>query len=807
MVVFARHDLIRDPPYINLDLVSCRNVLIYFRRPLQDRLIPLFHYSLRPGGHLALGLSEGIGKFTDLFEPFDQRGKVFGRIGEGRNLPVILQSPHYAPARAEMPRPRPKAALSLKDQYRDLVAEAYAPAGVLVNDRFEIIHVQGDVTRFIRLPTGDLSVNVIDMAIAPLSIETRLVLQKAQREQTVIRGHPVDFRDERGISRITIIAVPAMAESGTGKHMLLLFEEHQVTEPADEAAARAEQDTDEIRVRELKQELTAAREQLQTSVEELQSSNENLQSLNEEYQSTAEELQSANEELQTTNEELQSANEELLTVNDELKAKSEALETANTDLENILNTVLSGIVVLDRDHRVTRYSAASKQVFDLLPTSIGKPFVAVTSPFDLTLLSTEIERVTKTGVEVNRELALRDKIFTVRLIPLFEEGTTPSGTVITFSDETEQRRAEQDVRRLATVVEDSSDAIAVVDLDGKILNWNRRAEIMYGYTKAEARKLTVKDLVPKGQRTKTLRLIRQLVRGETVAPFELKRRTKDGRVVDSWLTATLLRDEDGNPQAIATTERDLTEIKLLVAEKEIVRRADQDKSRFLARMSHELRTPLNAILGFSEIIKSEMFGTVAQRRYVEYGEHIHTSGQYLLDLVNDILDLSRLEEHEYELEETVLDLHELAEDLIHMLSLEADKQGISLSFDAAADLPKLRSDRRAIQQILLNLLSNAMKFTPRGGRVNLDMHLDRDGNLRLSVSDTGIGIAEEDLPKIRKPFAQLPSRFATEKLGTGLGLPIAEGLAELLGTKLEITSEVEKGTTVTMRFGNERLVQ
>jgi signal transduction histidine kinase len=202
-----------------------------------------------------------------------------------------------------------------------------------------------------------------------------------------------------------------------------------------------------------------------------------------------------------------------------------------------------------------------------------------------------------------------------------------------------------------------------------------------------------------------------------------------------------------------------------------------------------------------------MFGTVAQRRYVEYGEHIHTSGQYLLDLVNDILDLSRLEEHEFDIEEVVVDLHGLAEELIHMLSLEADKRGISLSLDTAADLPNLRSDQRAIQQILLNLLSNAMKFTPRGGRVILDIHLDRDGNLRLSVSDTGIGIAEEDLPKIRKPFAQIPSRFATEKLGTGLGLSIAEGLAELLGTKLEIASEVGKGTNVTMRFGNERLVR
>lgn len=806
MVVFARHDLIRDPPYINLDLVSCRNVLIYFRRPLQDKLIPLFHYSLRPGGYLALGLSEGIGKFTGMFKPVDQHGKVFGKIGEERNLPAILQSPHYTPPRAEMLRPRPKDTGSLKDQYRDLVAEAYAPAGVLVNDRLEIIHVQGDVTRFVRLPVGDLNVNVIDMAIVPLRTETRLVLQKAQRERIAVRGRPVDLKDERGIGRITVIAVPAPAEPEATRRTLLLFEEHRVAEPA-EVEPRAVEDTDSVRVLELEQELTATREQLQTSVEDLHTSNENLQSLNEEYQSTAEELQSANEELQTTNEELQSANEELQTVNDELKIKSDDLESTNKDLETILNTVLSGIVVLDRDHRVTRYSAASKQVFDLLPTSIGKPFVAVTSPVDLTLLSTEIEHVTKTGVEVNRELALRDRIFSVRLIPLFEDGATPSGTVITFSDETERKQAEQHVRRLATVVEDSNDAIAVIGLDGKILTWNQRAETMYGYTKAEARELTINNLVPKGQRAKMRRLVKQLTDGETVAPFEVKRRTKDGRIMDSWLTATLIRDENGNSQAIATTERDLTEIKQLVAEKEIVRRADHDKSEFLARMSHELRTPLNAILGFSDIIKNEMFGTVAQRRYVEYGQDIHSSGQYLLSLVNDILDLSKIDEHEFQLEEAVLDLHGLAKELIHMLALEADKAGISLSLDTTADLPNIRSDRRAMQQILLNLLNNAIKFTPTGGHVVLEMHLEQDDNLRISVRDTGIGFSEEDIPKIIKPFGQLPNRLDTAVRGTGLGLPIASGLAVLLGTELEIASEVGNGTTVTMRFGNERLVR
>jgi two-component system CheB/CheR fusion protein len=806
MVVFARHDLIRDPPYINLDLASCRNVLIYFRRLLQDRLVPLVHYSLVPGGYLALGLSEGIGKHTHLFEPFGQSGKVFGKIGEVRSLPAILQSPRVLRGQAEMPQPRPEEAISLKDHYRDLVAEAYAPAGVLVNGRFEIVHVQGDVARFVRLPTGDLNVNVMDMAIAPLRLETRLVLQKAQRERVVVRGHPVDLEDERGISRITTIAIPALAEPNGGRHTLLLFEEHRVAEPT-EAAGRSEEDRDVNRIEQLEQELVATREQLQTSVEELQSSNEDLHSVNEEYQSTAEELRSTNEELQTTNEELQSTNEELRTVNDELKLKSAALETTNTDLENILNTALSGIVVLDRDHRVARYSAASKQVLDLLPTSIGKRFAAIGSPFDLTLLSAEIERVTTTGVQVDRELALGGKNFSVRLIPLFEEGTTPSGTVITFSDETERMRAEQDMRRLAAVVRDSNDAIAVLDLDGQILAWNHGAEAMYGYTGAEARELTISDLLPKGQPARMRQLMKRLIGGKKVASFESKRRTKDARVLDVWVTATLLRDADGNPYAIATTERDLSEIKQLVAEKEIVCRADKDKSEFLARISHELRTPLNAILGFSEIIKNELFGPVAPRRYVEYGQDIHSSGQYLLALINDILDLSKIEEHAFQLEEVGLDLHGLAEEMVHMLSFEAHKQGLSLSIETAADLPNLRSDRRAIQQILLNLLNNAMKFTSSGGRIILEMRLDHDGNLRLAVCDTGIGIAKRDIPNIMKPFAQIPNRLRTEKMGTGLGLPIAGGLAELLGTELEIASEVGNGTTVTMRFGKEQLVR
>jgi two-component system CheB/CheR fusion protein len=805
MVVFARHDLMQDPPFINLDLVSCRNVLIYFKRRLQERLIPVFHYSLNPGGYLVLGKSENVGKCTNLFKPFAERSKVFVKIGEGETLPAILQQQHVAHERVGIPQTQPKGTTSLKDLYRTLVADAYAPPGVFVNDRFEVVHVQGDVSRFVHLPPGDLNVNVIDMAIAPLRLETRLVLQKAQRERVVVRGHPVELRDERGISRITPIAIPPTVVPEGGGHTLLLLEERTAAEPA-EPVGRSKEDRDGIRIRDLEQELVATREQLQTSFEELQTSNEDLQSVKEEYQSTAEELQSANEELQTSNEELQSTNEELLTVNEELKIKSEALEIANADLENILNTVLSGIVVLDRNFRVTHYSIASRQVFDLLPSSVGRPLVAIGSPFDLTVLSGEIEKVMESGCQLDHDMALGDKMYFVRLIPLYEEGNTFSGMVITFNDETERKQAEKDTRRLATVVRDSNDAIAVLDLDGRFLTWNDAAKRTYGYTEAEARELTLRDLLPEGQQAQALQLIERLTGGENVSPCQAKRRTKDGRELDVWLTATLLRDEDGKPQAVATTERDLADIKKLAAEKEFLNQADRNKSEFLARISHELRTPLNTIIGFSEIIKDELLGSVEQRKYVQYGKDIHSSSLHLLDLINDILDLSKIEANAFELEEEVLDPRVLAEEVLHMLAPQADEQGVSLSIDATADLPNLKSDRRAIRQILLNLLNNAIKFTPSGGRVVLGMHLDQDGSLSLVVCDTGVGIAEEDIPKSMKPFTQIPSRFGTKNAGTGLGLSIVRGLAELLGTEFDIASKLRTGTTVTIRFGEERLV-
>lgn len=798
MVTFAHHDLARDPPYVKLDLVSCRNVLIYFKRPLQEKLIPFFNYSLRPGGYLALGQSESVGKFTNLFAPTDRKGKVFSKICEVQNLPELARARHFLPSRAE-PRQMPRDnARSFHAQYRDMVTESYAPSGVLVNNRFEIVHIQGEVTQFLHLPAGDLNVNIMDMVIAPLRVETLLILQKAKREQVVTRSRPLELKIGDSVSRVTLIAIPAEAEPNGDRYMLLLFEVRPLAGPI-EAEAHPDADFDETRtVMGLQEELIATRGQLQTSVEELQASYEDLQSVSEEYQTTA-------EELQTSNEELQSSNEEMLSLNDELKIKSGGLKSANADLENILNTVLSGILVLDQDCRVVRYSESSKQVFNLLPSCIGSSLYVTDSPFDLTLLSNEIERATKSGIVVDKDLTLDGKIFAVRVIPLFENGAMPTGSVITFSDETQRRQIEMDVRRLATVIEDSNDAVAVVGLDRKIVTWNKGAERMFGYSKAEALKLTLSDLALPPGRKLMEKAVRQLTAGGKVVSFELEQMGKEGQKLETWFTATLLRNEDGSANAIAVTVRDLTELKHLVIEQEVARRADRDKSDFLARVSHELRTPLSAILGFSEIIMNELFGPIEQRKYVEYGTDIHNSGMYLLNLVNDILDLSKIEKRDVQLKDEFLDLSELAGEALHMLNLEAEKQGVLLLLELAPDLPKLSCDHRIILQILINLLSNAVKYTPSGGRVCLEMHLDDDGALIIAVRDTGIGIDNADISMALEPFVQLSGRPGAKQLGYGLGLTITKSLTELLGANLEIASEIGKGTTVSVRFDPERL--
>jgi two-component system cell cycle sensor histidine kinase PleC len=231
------------------------------------------------------------------------------------------------------------------------------------------------------------------------------------------------------------------------------------------------------------------------------------------------------------------------------------------------------------------------------------------------------------------------------------------------------------------------------------------------------------------------------------------------------------------------------------------------KSRFLATMSHELRTPLNAIMGFSEVMEKELLGPVGNETYREYARNIYSSGSHLLNIINEILDLSRIEAGRYELHEETIRLTDVAEDCERLIKLKADSKGLQIVEDFAADLPQVWADPRALRQICLNLLSNALKFTPKGGRITITIMPIDDGGLMMSVRDTGPGIPKDEIPKVMQAFGQGSLAHESAEGGTGLGLPIVQNLIQLHGGTFTLKSELRKGTEVTVTLPKQRVLQ
>jgi PAS domain S-box-containing protein len=386
------------------------------------------------------------------------------------------------------------------------------------------------------------------------------------------------------------------------------------------------------------------------------------------------------------------------------------------------------------------------------------------------------------------------------------------GRLVVVRDITRYKDSEAKLRdanhTLEAFIESSPVPIFRVDRDARVTLWNAAAERVTGWTAAEAMGNPVPYLTDdleheRGAMLKAATDVkRPIVR-------EARRRRRDGTPVDYLTYAAPLINEQKEitgivVQLIDITERNRGEQALREA-KEAAELANRTKSEFLANMSHELRTPLNAVIGFSELMLSEMLGPLGNDRYREYVRDIRQSGTHLLGLINDILDLSKIEAGKVELEEATFDPAEAIAATLRIIRERAQQRRIALAAPRINPSTKLRADERRVKQILLNLLSNAVKFTPEGGSVTVTGEWRTDG-LVIAVSDTGIGIAPEDVPLALEPFRQISSAHNRSYEGTGLGLPLTKRLVELHGGTLEIDSAVGQGTTVRVQFPPQRLV-
>jgi two-component system CheB/CheR fusion protein len=563
MLVFAEQNVARDPPFSKLDLISCRNMLIYMEPELQNKVIPLFHYALEPGGYMFLGSSESIGGHGSLFSTVDRKAKIF-RSQEVRKAPaptfgmaMPITDNRQGPEAIEAAKS--KKPVGYREVMENLLLADYSPASILVDKSGKILFVHGRVGNYLETPPGDATLNIEVMAREGLRFPLSMVLRKAFAKNQEVRYERIRVESNGSVRVVDLVVRPIVEPPADHGLALVMFHDVPGRE-AEEISSDADlTDESRHRIAELEQELRSTKDYLETSNEELRTANEELKSTIEELQSSSEELQSTNEELETSREELQSINEELVTLNAALESKVDELGKTNDDMANLLASTEFGTVFLDTDLNVASFTPAAANTIHIVATDVGRPLSHIASNIDYPDLVEDVKQVLATLIPKVREARSVDGLwYSVRITPYRTTANVISGAVITFFDISDRKRLEAQ-SRLAAVVRDSNDAVTVQDLEGTILAWNKGAERVYGFSQDDALGMNISSISSESAYLEMKALMKELTRGEIVEPFETRRKTKDGRVLDVLLTATLLRDQEGRPQAIATTERDISE--------------------------------------------------------------------------------------------------------------------------------------------------------------------------------------------------------------------------------------------------------
>ena len=525
MCIFSPHNLIKDAPFSRIDLLSCRNLLIYLSTELQNRVIPIFHFSLQSNGILFLGNSENVTRHQKLFAPVDRKNRVFRRLETATR--VIPDFPLSSRVRVAEPPPAayavmpPPARLSATvSRQAEAIAERYAPAYVVVDAQGDVLHFSGRIGRFLEPLSGVASLNVINLVHRDLRVDLRGALHRAISEgRRVETPHLVLQQDDRATG-LNLVVEPVAGGDVTS--LVVLFQDMG---PLPEGTGTGDRLEDGEHVERLEAELRLTRDRLQATIEELESTNEELKSSNEEYQSINEELQSASEEMETSKEELQSVNEELQTVNGELGHRVAELGRSNSDLKNLLEATQIATLFLDNDLRVRSFTPFATEIFHLLETDVGRPLGHVVSRVDYGDLQDDVRRVLKTLVPIERTVVdpVTQRHFAAKVLPYRSVDNYISGAVVTFTDLTAVRQAETALRasetRLQALLSASSQVIYRMNAD-----WSEMIDLSGRGFLADTRESTtwMSQHIPEDERPRVQEAIERAVQDKAV--FELEHR-------------------------------------------------------------------------------------------------------------------------------------------------------------------------------------------------------------------------------------------------------------------------------------------
>ncbi|KAB7648803.1 CheR family methyltransferase [Polymorphobacter fuscus] len=577
LCVFSTHDLVKDPPFSKLDLVTCRNLLIYFETQLQQRVVAMFHYGLKAGGKLWLGPSETIANGTRLFKAADKRSRIYDRID---TTPVLLLPP--ARARAMTPDTRAIASpVSELDAEANRILAHYAPAYMIVDSQNEILRFSGSLTRYLEPMSGGASLNLSRLLHPDLRAPARTLLKRAADDGSRVQEQ-VPFRLDGRAELVNIIVEPMGDGSAGPRHVLLAFQDVVQSAPGRTPGPGASADDVPHG------ELLAAREKLQVVTEELETANEELQSSNEEFQSVNEELHSTVEELETSKEELQSINEELHTVNAELNNRADSLVRSNSDLANLFDSTSVATLFLDNDFRIRRFTPAVADVFNVQEGDEGRLITDFASRISGDALVADARVVLRDLTSIEREVDSDDgkSTFLLRIRPYRSLNNVIDGVSITLVDISERKHLDKARAHLAAIVESSEDAIISHDLDGLVTSWNHGAEKIYGYTSSEIIGQPMATLLAEAQLDEWPAYLARLRNGETLTNFDISRTTKDDRSIHLSLTISPICDDKGRIVGASAVARNIADRKA----------AEERAAMLMSELDHRVKNILAVVL-------------------------------------------------------------------------------------------------------------------------------------------------------------------------------------------------------------------
>jgi len=811
MCVFAHHNLLKDPPFSNLDLVSCRNVLIYLDPILQKRALSTFHYGLNENGYLMLGKSESVGVNADLFGPAFSHEKIYqtkGPKGRYRNITSSITERALKDLDQDTElSARSRDVHTLADH---ILLTKYTPSGVLVNMSFDVLEFRGKTEQWLVVPPGKPSFNVLKLAREGLAFELRNLLHLAKTNQLPARKEQVFFKidDTQHYVTIDVLPITELEEA----HFLILFQPSlqplQVTRSSDPA----ELDNDSIkslieRNAQLEKELSQTRKDMRAVTEAQEAANEELQSANEELLSGNEELQSLNEELESSKEELQSTNEEITIVNTELLDRNEQLNNARRYNEEIFSTIHDPLLILDTELRVLRATEGFYRLFRLHEDEVeGKHIYDLgTKQWKIPALKTQLLSVLpKQGFvkdfEIDYHFSIGRRILMLSA-RLFLPHNQDQVIILAIHDITDRRRVEEGLLDAESMLAESQErlhfamesaSIGAWDFDpvsGELI-WDHKCNILHGFHPAEhvdySRYLS--QIIPEHRDIIAYATQKSLV-GDGNGSFNVEYKLIDtGDSKERWIKSK--GKAYFNKEKIATrfigTVMDITaEKQAELQTKALVHKKDQ----FIAIASHELKTPITSIKAIIQILEHSLINGKIDKMQ-ELTAKANAQVDKFTGLVDQLLDGTNIQAGKLDLQKTFFPLLKLAQSCRENAGYNRNDMNIDVS---GSENIIVYADRERIERVIINLINNAVKYSPKSKLVQVRV-LEIDGMARVQVTDFGIGIEKRKEPFIFDRFYRADEQNINYP-GLGLGLFIAAEIIRRHNGEIGVSSEPGQGST------------